>query len=710
MDTFKGLSMWPRVALVVIFLAALGGVAYGIYFWVSDPDQDASAENQQLVPVAMGNVVNQVSINGSLVFPRRESLRFGVSGVVEQLSVTEGQAVATNQVIATLGIESVASLRLAVDDARVKLQEAEKSLADAKNPYTDLQLAQALETVAKSEVALRDAWKELNDLLVEPTLEEDIAKARTAQIRAEQDLANAEKVLRNLLSGAEKDAVAKATAKIDSMETALVNAQRDLALEEKQWADKLQDGQTKVDAALADYRSIVGKWLGADVSQEEAALTPTELLASWDADLDSLFAIQVNSRGYAIGLEDVVESADTPWSELVVAAWVNFFPHFYIPTCADDYRSLNDRQTCISKEFGDNWKKYDDAKSDLETLQTQAFTALSKAGEATTQASQAIADATKELNKLLEAADPLDLEAAQRTITLAQIVLKKAEDDLEKISRPPKPNALDVGAAVQKVGVAQETLNQSEKDLQDIIDGVDLAKVALRESQVASARIALDAATKQLHSSVITAPWNGIAFKVNAEVGQEVGLDTAIVEIVDPQLVEVDGSVDEIDVLSIGVGSPAAVTMDARMGEFLRGTVSSIGSGATNQRGIVTYPVNVRIDAPPGLDLREGMTAVARVVIEQASGLLAPVQALRGSFTEPTVMVWVEEDGEEVERPVSLGISDGFWTIVTSGLSAGEQVVLQTPQQGFFQFGPGGEGAMMGPPPGGGVVYVEDPS
>ena len=65
--------------------------------------------------------------------------------------------------------------------------------------------------------------------------------------------------------------------------------------------------------------------------------------------------------------------------------------------------------------------------------------------------------------------------------------------------------------------------------------------------------------------------------------------------------------------------------------------------------------------------------------------LLIPSTAIAGTFQQPTVLVSL--DGEVTERPVTLGASDGFWTVVTSGVDEGESLVSTSDGQGANIFG-----------------------
>jgi HlyD family secretion protein len=145
-------------------------------------------------------------------------------------------------------------------------------------------------------------------------------------------------------------------------------------------------------------------------------------------------------------------------------------------------------------------------------------------------------------------------------------------------------------------------------------------------------------------------------------------------------------------------GIPVQVTLDALPGQVLEGMVTEVAPAAQNQQGVVTYPVKVQVEVPEGVQVREGLTAVANIVLsEERNVLLVPEQALRGSFNQPTVQVMTSRGVET--KPVVLGNTDGFWVAVHQGLEEGEQVVMEavqvnTDQFSFRQFRavPGGAG------------------
>jgi multidrug efflux pump subunit AcrA (membrane-fusion protein) len=135
--------------------------------------------------------------------------------------------------------------------------------------------------------------------------------------------------------------------------------------------------------------------------------------------------------------------------------------------------------------------------------------------------------------------------------------------------------------------------------------------------------------------------------------------------------------VDEIDVSELAIGQAAVVTLDALPDLELAGEVSSISAFADVRSGVVSYPIAISVEVPPGVRPLEGMSATATVDVHLATNvLLIPNQAISGTFSSPTVLVIVNDQQES--RAVTLGATDGSWTEVVTGLSEGDMVAVQT--------------------------------
>jgi len=759
MAILRALRVWQILLLVAVPIIA-AGITYGTYTATTGNGGDGLAGDQQLIPVQRGDLVNEVSVNGSLAYSERETLTFGGKGTVGQILVEEGQTVTVGDSLATLDAASVASLEKAVAQAEVKLQDAREALAATMDPRTPLELAQAELKVANAELALKDARDDL-DALRQPSAsavakaEAAVATAQLSLQQAEDSLAalmaptsqavanaeakvidarvaadDAQALLDTLEASPTPEDIADAQAGIDSAEAALVTAEADLKLVQIEWDNRIEDSQDDLDTAVTGYRTAMTKWLGMDLEDEDLYADLEDLLAKYAIDLETIFdptlRFQDSSRSYwSVGPPS--NDPATAWNETTVYIWLNLWPGTILATC--DNGVVPAQAACVKKEIEDASNVYGAARDALETTLTLSAKTTTVAEGAVTRAINSLAAAEDNWAEVEAGPDPLDIEAQESRLALATANLKSAQDDLLELTGAPNaievdakskqvavaradlddakevlasllsgPDAADVAAKERQVAVARASLDEATADLADLTASADPLEVALREAEVASAGSELETALERLSGATLTAPIAGIIWTIIAEAGQQVNVNTPILEIVDPTVVEVDGSVDEIDVLFIRTGASASITMDALLGQTLTGTVSEIATAATSQQGVVTYPLTIRVEVPPGTQLPEGLSAVASVVIrEDRDVLLVPIDALRGTFQEPTLRVMI--GGEIVERPVVLGNSDDFWIVVSAGVAENELIVMEVQgvtTQGFGGFGAGRFGGGIG--------------
>ncbi len=284
---------------------------------------------------------------------------------------------------------------------------------------------------------------------------------------------------------------------------------------------------------------------------------------------------------------------------------------------------------------------------------------------------------------------PLNGHCLQKGFDDAWDALTTARDDLYDEVTAKDTTTRD---AQTKLDVAREEHDQMLLAVRDASEGDEGYARQLREAELATAEVALQDALQQREEATIRAPIDGIVAVLNAVPGEELDVESRIaVEIIDTSVVELSGQVDETDVLRISYGDSAEITLDAMPGQIFTGSISSISSAAQLQQGIAVFTVLVRIDVPPDVDLREGMNANARMAVEEEFDvLLVPVQSIYGTFQEPILRVMA--DGETTLRPVTLGNNDGFWVVVESGVSEGEEVTMHVSEAdefGVFGGGPG---------------------
>lgn len=610
-----------RKTLVVAVVAAVGiAAAAVVYTQTGDADEATLEDGQQLVEVRLGDLVNQVTSSGSIIFPNREELSFGVAGTVSALMVAEGDQVAAGQELARLDDETAASLERDLAQAQVDLHASRDALDDAMAPPTTLARVEAEAAVATAELALQEAELALVDINA-PFTQAEIDEARADVVLADESV---------------------------------VRAQADLALDVREHADMVESAAESLEAAREGYQDVVRSYLGMTLAAGDYARTPSEFLAHHGIDVADIFSDAHAEAAIAwvfpvfFQPAQPLDDPSTPWDEFTVYSWIALYPGTVHGTCDGVVFDSQDR--CMLQDLDDAWDAVDAAQGKLDNAENNAAKVRSDGDKAVDKEEDALTAAREALDDMLAAADPLEVRVKAHDVEVARAKLADARDALADLDAAPDP-----------------------------------AEVALMEAEIKADEVALATAQEQLAGLVITAPFAGIVSTVSVEEGRSVNANAAILEIVDPTVAEVDARLDEIDVLAVQEGAEAMVSLDGLPGAQLPGVVTSISRTGDNQQGVVTYPVQISVRTPPFLQLREGLSATASIVLHQELGvLLIPSTAIAGTIQQPTVLVSL--DGEVTERPVTLGASDGFWTVVTSGVNEGEQLVSTSgsPTADFF--------------------------
>jgi len=150
---------------------------------------------------------------------------------------------------------------------------------------------------------------------------------------------------------------------------------------------------------------------------------------------------------------------------------------------------------------------------------------------------------------------------------------------------------------------------------------------------------------------------------------------TELFEVMDVETIIVRIDVDERDAVFLEVGSDVTLTPDARRIGERKATVTRIGSAldASSRR------MRIEIDVPNEDHVwRAGMFVHAKVSVFKRSGaLVLPAECLRIEGGEP--VVYQVQGGKLARQKVTIGVDDGLQVEITSGVSAGDVVVIAGP-------------------------------
>lgn len=275
---------------------------------------------------------------------------------------------------------------------------------------------------------------------------------------------------------------------------------------------------------------------------------------------------------------------------------------------------------------------------------------------------------------------------ARAGVQQAQANLAKAENDLKRAGELQKQGFVSASAYDQALATR------------------DVARAS-----IANARATADQAEANLAKAEIRSPIDGIVLSRKIDRGQTVAASFQTPEMFiiasDLTKLELTINIDEADIGEVEVGQDATFTVDAYPARTFEAKVMELRNAATTISNVVTYEGVLSVDNKDG-KLKPGMTATADITVNVAQDVISvPNGALRFSpqatnagpsmipvaTTAPVDpiasgkgQVWtVGADGKPVSRDVTLGVTDGRRTQVTSAnVKADEEFILDIAQPG----------------------------
>lgn len=235
--------------------------------------------------------------------------------------------------------------------------------------------------------------------------------------------------------------------------------------------------------------------------------------------------------------------------------------------------------------------------------------------------------------------------------------------------------------AQEKLLVAQAQLETAHRALEVVNTNYE-EEQKKATAEVTRARAARVTAETRLAYATINAPISGVIGSVSTQEGETVaaGLNApTFVTIVDLSRLQVEAYVDEVDIGKVEVGQDAAFVVDAFSAKEFQGKVMAIYPKAIIQDNVVKYVAAIEINSEYEGFLRPEMTTNVDILLEPRSVLAVPSKAVKRESGRNVVFV-PGENGPEI-REVKIGWKSGPWAEVVSGLSEGQEVLLDAPKQ-----------------------------
>lgn len=256
-----------------------------------------------------------------------------------------------------------------------------------------------------------------------------------------------------------------------------------------------------------------------------------------------------------------------------------------------------------------------------------------------------------------DAVDPADTPPVRE----ARAVLEEARASRERYSALLRDGVISKADFDQVQAQARVAESRYQDALEEIRNRQAVA--TQRRAEVALAR-------QQLADTAIHASFDGVVQQRIASPGEFLSAGAPVVEIVKVNPLRFRADVPERDAASVRAGQTVQLTVDGATGQF-SGQVTRL-SPTISER---TRVLQIEADIPNNGVLRAGSFARASIVTDStASSLAIPKEALV-TFAGIEKVVVVEK-GKTKEKPVATGRRTGPYIEVLSGVTAGEEVVL----------------------------------
>jgi HlyD family secretion protein len=229
--------------------------------------------------------------------------------------------------------------------------------------------------------------------------------------------------------------------------------------------------------------------------------------------------------------------------------------------------------------------------------------------------------------------------------------------------------------AKQRVGQARIDVTQSRQNYDIIKTGTTSGLGSVAQTQV-------------------RATVSGMVLDVPVKAGNQVieannfNEGTSIASLADVKQMIFEGKVDESEVGKIKEGLPLEITVGAIENQTFDAILDYIAPKGVEENGAIQFAIKGTLKKIDSTFIRAGLSANASIILEKAEKVLAIKEALV-QYDDETKKPYVEiEVGDQKfeRRELELGISDGIFVEVKSGITKDDKIKVWNQVQGFGEY------------------------
>lgn len=280
--------------------------------------------------------------------------------------------------------------------------------------------------------------------------------------------------------------------------------------------------------------------------------------------------------------------------------------------------------------------------------------------------------------------DELALQKADLAVELA-----KADLDLMKTHTHPRQMATYESNVKQTEMSVERTrrkvtasMAQASADLnaKKALFEEEKAELEELEDQVSKGRITAPVDGMVLYASSLSDDWDDDDPRI--EIGATIDERGEIVYLPTTASYNVDVKILEVNLRKVRIGQEARILVDAMPGRVFTGKVTNISpvpdaASRFLNPNLKLYNTAIEIESTDPA-LRSGMSSRVEIFVEQyPDAVYVPIQSV--TRVRGQAQVHLIQNGQAIAHPVEIGLDNGRFIHVTSGLSDGQEVLLAPP-------------------------------
>ena len=282
----------------------------------------------------------------------------------------------------------------------------------------------------------------------------------------------------------------------------------------------------------------------------------------------------------------------------------------------------------------------------------------------------------------------LDSSNVQSGLRLAEAQLESAKRNLAE----NEPGSKYATAELERQSKLEASRAVSRNDFEkaEAEASMQLARLERLRAEVTVAERQVEDWKQQMDDTIIRAPFAGVVTTKDSQPGEMISpisagggfTRTGICTLVDMASLEIEVDVGESFINRVTAGQPVEATLDAYSDWKIPGKVIAIIPTADRQKATVKVRVGFdKLDPRilPQMGVKVAFQSDEKAGSETAAGssIVVPKAAVQESNGKG--VVWIVREGKVQRRAVGLGPARDDGRVVTAGLAAGDELILDPP-------------------------------